>query len=384
MLIHCPECGHQVSDKALSCPACGYPMKPQAARRNRSKRRLPNGFGSITYLKGKRLRKPYLARVTVGKTDTGKPITRNLKPEAYYKTYNEAYAALIEFNRNPYTFDKDLTVYEALRLFMDYFGSEDHTDNYKNAMERAHKRCEPLYKMKLREIKPRHLKAVIETVKSPNEKTTLKQFWNRAFDYAIEYELADHNYARDFNLDDKIVKETAAKNPHQTFTDEEMNAFWDNKQDEVVRLILIQCYMGWRPNELCLIKKEDVNLDDWYIKSGSKTDAGRDRIVPVHTKIRELVKSAVDEMTDDTFSIDNKPIDYQRYYHYFRKVVKRLGLDKSHRPHDPRKQFVTMAKRNKVDEYVIKILVGHAIPDITESIYTDRDLEWLRSEIEKI
>ena len=103
MLIHCPECGHQVSDKAVSCPACGYPMKPQAARRNRSKRRLPNGFGSITYLKGKRLHKPYLARVTVGKTDTGKPITRNLKPEAYYKTYNEAYAALIEFNRNPYT-----------------------------------------------------------------------------------------------------------------------------------------------------------------------------------------------------------------------------------------------------------------------------------------
>lgn len=384
MLIHCPECGHQVSDKALSCPACGYPMKPQAIKRNRSKRRLPNGFGSITYLKGKRLRKPYLARVTIGKTDTGKPITRNLKPKAYYKTYNEAYAALIEFNRNPYTFDKDLTVYEALRLFMDYFGSEDHTDNYKNAMERAHKRCEPLYKMKLREIKPRHLKAVIETVESANEKTTLKQFWNRAFDYAIEYELADHNYARDFSLDDKIVKETATKHPHQTFTDEEMKAFWDNKQDEVVRLILIQCYMGWRPNELCLINKEEVNLDEWYMISGSKTDAGRDRIVPIHTKIRELVRSAVDEMTDDTFSIDNKPINYQRYYHYFRKVVKRLGLDKSHRPHDPRKQFVTMAKRNKVDEYVIKILVGHAIPDITESVYTERDLEWLRQEIEKI
>lgn len=47
MLIHCPECGHQVSDKALSCPACGYPMKPQAARRNRSRKRLPNGFAQI-------------------------------------------------------------------------------------------------------------------------------------------------------------------------------------------------------------------------------------------------------------------------------------------------------------------------------------------------
>jgi hypothetical protein len=27
-LIPCPECGASVSDKAISCPNCGYPMKP--------------------------------------------------------------------------------------------------------------------------------------------------------------------------------------------------------------------------------------------------------------------------------------------------------------------------------------------------------------------
>ena len=25
-LISCPECNHQISDKALSCPSCGYPL----------------------------------------------------------------------------------------------------------------------------------------------------------------------------------------------------------------------------------------------------------------------------------------------------------------------------------------------------------------------
>lgn len=29
-------------------------------------------------------------------------------------------------------------------------------------------------------------------------------------------------------------------------------------------------------------------------------------------------------------------------------------------------------------------IVGHAIKDITERVYTDRDLKWLRNEIEKI
>lgn len=27
MLINCPECGKEISDKAESCPKCGYPLK---------------------------------------------------------------------------------------------------------------------------------------------------------------------------------------------------------------------------------------------------------------------------------------------------------------------------------------------------------------------
>ena len=61
-----------------------------------------------------------------------------------------------------------------------------------------------------------------------------------------------------------------------------------------------------------------------------------------------------------------------------------FSLNPDHRPHDPRVHFVTMAKKYKVDEYVIKRLVGHAVDDVTETAYTKRDIEWLREEIEKI
>lgn len=43
-----------------------------------------------------------------------------------------------------------------------------------------------------------------------------------------------------------------------------------------------------------------------------------------------------------------------------------------------------MAKRYNVDEYAIKYMVGHTIGDITEKVYTQRELSWLRDEIEKI
>lgn len=64
--------------------------------------RLPNGFGQISELKGRNLRNPFRAMVTVGTDESGRPICRTLKPKGYFKTYNEAYAALVEYNRNPY------------------------------------------------------------------------------------------------------------------------------------------------------------------------------------------------------------------------------------------------------------------------------------------
>lgn len=43
-----------------------------------------------------------------------------------------------------------------------------------------------------------------------------------------------------------------------------------------------------------------------------------------------------------------------------------------------------MAKKYDVDEYAIKYIVGHAINDITEKVYTEREISWLASELEKI
>ena len=40
MLIKCPECELQVSDKALSCPHCGYPMKPEIIKKIRKEKDL--------------------------------------------------------------------------------------------------------------------------------------------------------------------------------------------------------------------------------------------------------------------------------------------------------------------------------------------------------
>lgn len=43
-----------------------------------------------------------------------------------------------------------------------------------------------------------------------------------------------------------------------------------------------------------------------------------------------------------------------------------------------------LRKKCGVDEYAIKYIIGHSISDVTEKVYTERELDWLKTEIEKI
>ena len=70
--------------------------------------RLPNGFGSVVKLSGKR-RKPYLAKITAGWDDNGKQIRKCI---GYAKTKKEAIELLVKYNANPYDIDLSNITFE--------------------------------------------------------------------------------------------------------------------------------------------------------------------------------------------------------------------------------------------------------------------------------
>lgn len=410
MLVKCPECELQVSDKAPTCPHCGYPMQPTVKRKPRAKnnkrRRLPNGFGQISEIKNRNLRNPFRAMVTVGKTENGRPICKPLKPESYFATYNDAYAALVEYNKNPYDLDAGITVQELYDRWSEEYFASLKSDGSKRAVTSAWAYCSAVYKMRVIDVRARHVKGCMEegTAKvrgkeqhpSASMKNKIKSLFNLMLDYAVEYELVDRNYSRTFNLTDETIKEIqTVKKAHIPFTDEEISMLWDHIENKrFVDAILIQCYSGWRPQELGLIELENVDLENGTFKGGMKTEAGMDRVVPIHSKIRPLVERKYREAQDIgspylfncTDGRTGKPtmMTYQRYQHGFAMVRDELKLNPEHRPHDGRKHFVTAAKKAGVDEYAIKYMVGHKISDITEKVYTQREFDWLKTEIEKI
>lgn len=234
-LIKCPECQLQVSDKAITCPHCGYPLDTkvikQQQRKTNKRKRLPNGFGTISELKNQNLRKPFRALVCVGKNFYGKPIYKSLKPETYFKTYNDAYAALLEYHKNPYDLDSDLTVEQLYEKWTDKYFESLSSPSSERTIKSAWNYCSAVYDMRAKDLRARHIKGCMEDGTyvvdgkekhaSPTTKTKIKSLFNLMLDYALEYELVDKNYARTFNLSDDVIKDVKeAKKDHIDFTDE--------------------------------------------------------------------------------------------------------------------------------------------------------------------
>lgn len=374
--------------------------------------KLPNGYGSVTKLSGNR-RKPYLARVTLGwipDEQTGKCV-QNRVPIGTFKTKKEALQALAEYGANPYDIqNNNLTLAELYQKWTESYFPTLKSGSSSRTITSAWRYCHAIHSMHVKDLRARHIKGIMENgyiipshgknagqkvPASPGTKSRIKSMFNLMLDYALEYELVDKNYARTFDLSDDIIKEKeAATRGHIIFTDAEMQTLWNNVDSlRFVDWILIQCYMGWRPQELAILKTADVNLDKQYIIGGMKTSAGKNRTVPIHPRIKHLVQKNYEQAVElGSQNLFNDPlavkggmlITYDKYAGRFAKIMTALKFREDHRPHDPRKTFITMAKKAEVDEYVIKRLIGHRITDITENTYTERDIEWLRSELEKM
>lgn len=372
--------------------------------------RRSNGEGSISY--DKRRNKPYRAKVTIGweldeKTGRSKQITKDL---GSFKTKGEASRALAEYLKNPFDLsNKDITFSQLYHKWFDDFIIDHKSHEYR--IKSAYKYCSSLYNKKIREITIVDMKdcinngSIIEIrgklkgerkFATPSTKEAMKYLFNHLLQYATEARLIEHNYAKDFTLDKKVFVEKKKNHKDKIpFTNDELDKLWKSiKFVPFADLIVYACYSGWRPGELIELKVEDVDLENGFIKGGIKTTAGKNRLVPIHS----LVKPIVEKYYNEAISIGSKylfndiskksgiGLSYDQYLSRFNKVMDILKFRKEITPHYTRHTFITMAKSRKVNmnENIIKLIVGHEIGDLTEHIYTHRELEDLKEEIELI
>lgn len=370
-----------------------------------------NNEGSITY---DVRRKRYRARVTIGwelneETGRSKQIIKDLGSS--FKTKGEASRALAEYLKNPFDLsNKDITFSQLYEKWYKDFMDEDHI-SHKYRIKSAYKYCSSLYNKKIREITVIDMKHCIykgtaistrginkgePQLASPSTKESMKFLFNHMFGYATEARLIERNYAKDFSLDKKVMKEKKKNHKEKIpFSDEELSKLW--KSIDFVPfadMVVYACYSGWRPGELIELRIKDVNLKENFIKGGIKTTAGKNRIVPIHHLVKKIVEKyynqAVSINSEYLFNdVDKKKgigLTYDQYLTRFNNVVKQVNLRKEITPHYTRHTFITKAKSRNVNmnEYILKLIVGHDIGDLTEHVYTHRELQDLKEEIELI
>ena len=203
----------------------------------------------------------------------------------------------------------------------------------------SYRSAEKLHKMKFVDPRKKDLQQIIDACKkSHGTKRKIKVLFNQMYKYAMQNGLVTKDYSTYVEL---------GKNDSGTyrkpFTMDEIKTLWDNvERDSFIRLILILIYTGMRPGELLDVKIEDVNFEERYLRGGFKTEAGTNRLIPIHNSIHNFVEELA--AVGGEFLVTNNDGHQMKYHNFynehFKRVMKQLDMD--HKPHDCRHTFATL------------------------------------------
>ena len=350
--------------------------------------RQTNGYGSVYKLSGKR-RKPWCVRITEGwdiDLQSGKVIQKR-KVVGTYATQKEAMLALADYNRNPYDLNLDrMTFAELYDKWSDVHFPKVSDSNVKG-YKASYRLCGKIEHMKVTDIKLDHLQMIVdESGKNTPTLKKLKILWGLMYDYAVMHEIVTQD-KRDMV---RYVDITQAGNPNsfnrKPFTKAQVKTVWKWKDSSpYIKVILIMIYTGVRIGELLDLKKENVNLEEkWFKVVQAKTEAGI-RTVPIADKVLPFFQEWMD-MNDCEYLIstpEGKHFTYRNYYDsYWSPMMEQMGM--KHTPHETRHTCISLLSSEKVDERIIKKIVGHKGQGVTETVYTHFEIEELLDAINKI
>ena len=334
----------------------------------------PNGYGSVAKLSGNR-RRPYVVRKTRGWDARGYPIYATI---GYYATREEAMIALAEYNRRPYDIDaakitlKDLydRWYERK---MPKLG-----DSLQNNLRAAFKHCVPLYHMRYRDIRSYHMQDIIDHCGCGySTQGTIKNLFGHLDRFAMELDVIQKMYSS------LLVSQPIPETSKTPYTDEEVDALWSIQEQEWVDTILIMLYGGWRIGELLTIKTADVDLEQGIIRGGIKTRSGKNRIVPIHSRIMPFIRDRMSTEREYLISAHSKaPVSDSQYRERFNAIMRALNM--KHTPHECRHTFRSRLDSAGANKTCIDLMMGHKSKEVGERVYTHKTIQELKEAIELI
>lgn len=373
--MECIRCKRDMPDGGTFCPWCGKRQAATAAPQRR-KRRRPKGSGSTYKLSGKR-QKPWLA------------LTSKREVLGVYATQGEAVLALDAYNaQNTPTALLKTTFAQAYHKWREQPQFTSLGRDMIKGYELAYSRAEPLYDLQLRDIKADDYQKIIDQMvkKGLSRSSCEKQrtLFSRICEWAMAQDIINKNYASLLQLP------AASEKQERTLTNAEIEKIAeyqnDKKYGQTAQIAMVLLYTGMRIDELLSMRCENVYLKEHYMIGGEKTEAGKNRIIPILDPIYKTIAFWMLDSGCDLLipSKTGTKLDKRNVATKFRKLCEVCGIDGVH-PHTLRHTASSKMVECGLEKTAVQAILGHKSFSTTASKYVSHnDPTFLISEMQKL
>jgi site-specific recombinase XerD len=395
----CKKCKKEIPDGSKYCPWCG---KKQAPTPRKTIKR-ENGTGSIYKRTDSRTR-PYVA-VT--------PAQKGKKPEiiGHYATAQEAKDALYDFRRYP-TDRPNITLKELYEEWKP-IGLKNKSKQLADSYNAAFNKLSPLHSTKFREIGYGPVQGIVEFLQKERPKLDkagkpvmkddrpvmlkpasfsalhdIKVLMGLLCKYAMKNNIIHENWAEllDLPKDESSVKDCFNELEQKKI---ENAAFGLNGVAKIpfADCILFLNYTGLRITEFCRLNKFSIHRQgkSCALYGGIKTEAGKNKIVPVHHKVQPILEEWNAKNGQTVFCRPNGTPYTANYFRSkcFYPALKAIGVRRL-TPHACRRTCATMMSKAGVQEEDFIAIMGHADFQVDIDNYIFQTAEKLRPAVEKM
>ena len=391
----------------------------------------PNGYGQIIKLSGKR-RKPYAVRLSAGYKEffvmpnTADTILLADKIHAKYRAKSNDYMAEASDSTKELLMQKGIQYrhhFVRQYKYLEYFAKSKDAQMYLAKMnqgetmkEHVSITSEPSFK----DVYTMYIQFAKSLKKKPSDTTLLSwkcgfNLWSDVHDIRFrsittqqlqdcltkhsnlsktsvgkmitvikkmyKYAMANQIVATDLSPYLFAEHSDDKKYIHTVFTDDEITKLW-NTNTEAAKVVLMLIYTGMRCSEFLQLETANIHPEERYMIGGMKTEAGRNRVIPIHKRIQPILKEFYDKNNKYLYpnSIGGY-YDYQRFRDYkWTPFMKELGMN--HYTHDCRHTCATKLEAAGISLYHRKLILGHSIKDLTDGTYTHVSHETLISDMD--
>ena len=358
--MECKHCHASIPNEAKYCHLCG---KQQISKTKRHRRHRPQSQGTITKLSGQRAN-PYWARLPADYS-SGVPVRESLGCFPTYAAAAEALSKALYVPEREAPKEKTVT----LQDMYDRFESSHYFDGLSRSAQGSHRSAW------------KHLAACANIPVSQINKDT--------FQKSVD-DLAVANYRRETmakvrNLSSLLCKEAMGlglltvnygqllqlpkgdTTPAKPFDSNHLCLIWDaadnGSRDAMAVLCLV--YTGMRPSELLGVDigiHLHIDTEVWYFKTGSKSEAGKDRIIPIPGILHDIIRTLIGNRTTGPL-IAAEQGGYWRLDNWrprrFKPLMEQLGLQ-GYTVYSCRHTYADLQKRRHVAPEIMMEVMGHS------------------------